>query len=115
MKITEFDALNVKHFRTELENTLNELATKFGLKVASLGNISYDKNILHTSKLSFAPISNQIPVTAPLQNYVGHKYKHGNRTLTILSVQDGKLLAITNRNARYLITREQIKEMVKLP
>ena len=115
MKIKEFDALNIKLFIPELENALHEVSKKFGLKVAPLGGITYDKSILNTSKLSFAPIANQIPVTAPLDSYIGHKYKHGNRILTILSVEEGRLLAITNRKARYLITREQIKDMIKLP
>lgn len=114
MKIKEFDALNVKQFIPQLELALDEVTKKYGLKVAPIG-VTYDKSILNTSKLSFAPITNQIPVTASLDSYIGHKYKHGNRILTILSVEEGKLLAITNRKARYLITREQIKEMIKLP
>lgn len=114
MAITKFDAFNAKHLRNELENTLNEFAEKHGLKAASLGNISYTDNILNTGKISFATAVSQMPVNAPLLSYVGKKYKHGNRIFTILGVKEGKLEAITQRNARYLITPEQICDMIKL-
>lgn len=110
-----FDDANVKLIRKEVEEALQKIAQRHGLKVSTLGNIGYNPSTMHTGKLSFAIEAKQIRVTETnLEDLIGKRFKQGSRTFNIRAIEDGKLLAVTNRGARYLIRKEQLNEMIQL-
>ncbi len=114
-EIKFFNDSNVKQLRQELQEAINTVAAKYGLKATSLGNIGYDSSTLTTGKLSLAVGSSQPNCSeTPLEDFVGKRFKAGSRTFTIIGVENGKLLGRTNRGARYLISRENLSTMIKL-
>lgn len=113
--ITRFTDESVKRVRAEIESALQEIGKRNGLKISSLGAISYSGKNLTTGKITIALESSQEPVYGvDLASLVGKQYKTGSRVFTILKVEDGKLLARTNRGALYTITRQRLAEMVQI-
>jgi hypothetical protein len=110
-----FDKSLVQQVRSEVEEALKTIAEKYGLKASTLGNIGFNDRTMHTQKLTFAIAETQAPVTGVLlSDLVGKRYKHGSRTFTIVGVENGKLLASTNRGARYLLRQDQVAVMIQL-
>ena len=112
--ITSFNETNVKQFRLEVETALRQIAERHGLKASSLGSIGYNASTLHTAKLSFAIASSQLPTDAPLESFIGKRFKQGSRTFTIYKVEGGKLVGRTNRGASYTISRDSLSSMIQL-
>ena len=105
-EIKSFNDASVRALRKEVEEAIQAVASKYGLKASTLGNISYNMNTVHTGKLTFAVADSQKPTEGVLLgDLIGRRYKQGSRTFTIIGTEDGKLLARTNRGARYLIRR----------
>jgi hypothetical protein len=112
-EIKSFNDATVKAIRKELETAIQDIASKYGLKASTLGNIGYNMNTMHTGKITLAVGSSQMDVdNEPLESFIGKRFKQGGRTFNITKVEDGKLLGITNRGARYLIRKEQLSQMV---
>lgn len=110
-----FDKELVQTVRNEVEAALQTIAEKYGLKASTLGNIGYSPQTMTTAKLTFAIASSQEDVSSVnLIDLVGKRFKHGSRTFTIMGVEGEKLLARTNRGARYLIKKEHLAEMIQL-
>jgi hypothetical protein len=110
-----FDRSLVQQVRNEVEDALKTIAEKYGLKASTLGNIGFNDKTMHTQKLTFAIAESQEPTTGVLLgDLIGKRYKQGSRTFTIIGVENGKLLARTNRGARYLIRQDQLADMIQL-
>lgn len=114
-EIKSFNDSTVKMLRKELEEAIQIVANKYGLKASSLGNIGYNMNTMHTGKISLAVASSQMDTdNEPLESFVGKRFKQGSRVFNIYGVENGKLLGRTNRGATYLIKRENVKTMIQL-
>jgi hypothetical protein len=110
-----FDRQLVQTVRNEVETALQTIAEKYGLKASTLGNIGFNDRTMHTAKLTFAIAETQTPIEGVLLgDLIGKRFKQGSRTFTIIGTEDGKLLARTNRGARYLIRKDQLADMVQL-
>jgi hypothetical protein len=114
-QIKSFNDSSVRALRKEVEEAIQAIASKYGLKASTLGNIGYTPSTMHTGKLTFAVADSQKPVEGVLLgDLIGRRYKQGSRTFTIIGTEAGKLLARTNRGARYLIRKEQLDTMIQL-
>lgn len=115
MKINHFNDTTVKQIRVEVEAAINDIAKKYGLKASSLGRISYNSISLNTGKLTFALEAEQPDLsTMKLEDFINRRFKHGSRTFSILAVEGDKLIARTNRGARYLIRVDQLSTMIAI-
>ena len=113
MVIKHFNDATVKQLRVEVEAAINDIAKKYGLKASTLGRISYNSISLSTGKLNFALEAEQPDLTSmKLEDFISKRFKHGSRTFTIIGTEDGKLLARTNRGARYLLRVDQLSTMI---
>jgi len=114
-KILNFNDSTVKLLRKEVEEAIKTVAAKYGLKASGIGNIGYTSTAMHTGKLSFAVEASQPDTNLlPLESFVGKSFKMGSRVFNIRGVEGEKLLGVTNRGARYLISRENLATMIQL-
>lgn len=114
MKITHLSNETVKEVRLEIEKALREIGERRGLKISTLGNLSYNATTIFTQKLTIALEESQKIEASSLIDYVGKRFKMGARTFTIEGVEKGKLVGRTNRGKGYLLTVEQVQNMIKL-
>jgi len=114
MKVKNLTQENVKLIREDLEKAISEVAAKYGLKASTLGNIGFNYKTMTTSKLTLALEDTQPTADAPMEELLGSRYKMGSRTFTLTSIQGEKFIGVTNRGARYLLSREDLSRMIKL-
>ena len=114
MQITRFNDLSIKALRRDVEKALNDVARAHGLRVSTLGTISYSPNNLTTGKLTFAIESSQTSLDLPLSELIGKSYKHGAKIMKITGVENGKAVGRTQRGKNYLITRDQLAGMIEI-
>jgi hypothetical protein len=114
-EMKSFNNANVKLLRNEMEEAIRSVASKYGLKVSGLGNIGYNMNTMTTGKITLAIEDSQDDVMAlSMTDLVGKRFKSGSRTFTLISIENGKFIARTNRGARYIIAQEQLSKMIQL-
>jgi len=114
MKIKQFDKSNLESIRQDIESALSGVCKKYGINPTKVGNIRYTADSFST-KLDFNLIRENFNLQVATENpesFMHRKFKMGQRTFTIIEkAQQGKLVGITNRGKRYLLTPAQLLTM----
>ena len=114
-EIKSFNDASVRMLRKEMEEAIQAVASKYGLKATGLGSIGYNPSTLTTSKITLAVAGTQMDIqNEPLESFIAKRFKQGSRTFTIVRVENGNLIGRTNRGAHYILTRDNLSKMVKL-
>jgi len=114
-KITSFDKTNLKLIRKDIDEAINKVCEKYGMNPTGIGNISFDSESFST-KINFnlkrKDFNPQVVSIDPKQ-FIGRKFKMGQRTFNIESIdaRTNKLVGRTNRGKGYLLTPTQLLTM----
>lgn len=111
-KITSFDKTNLKQIRQDLDAAIDAVCKKYGMNPTGIGNIRFTADSFST-KIDFnlaRPDFNPQVVSVNPEQFIGRKFKQGQRTFTIESIDSRtqKLVGRTNRGKGYLLTPSQL-------